>query len=122
MIESRQVQRLAALAGWLGLFVIAVLSLVPGEFRPHTDLPGPAEHILAYALTGTALAVGYPRTWHRILWFLAMSAAGVLFEILQLWIPGRSPSVIDVTACSSGTALGLFFGALFSRLWCANSE
>ena len=47
MIEADQVRRLAALAGWLGIVVIAVLSLVPGDYRPHTFLPGPAEHVLA---------------------------------------------------------------------------
>ena len=113
MIEADQVRRLAALAGWLGIVIIAVLSLVPGDYRPHTFLPGPAEHVLAYALTGMALAVGYPQNRHRILWLLGLSAGGAVFEVLQIWDPGRSPSVIDAAACSSGTALGLFFGALF---------
>ena len=122
MIEADQVRRLAALAGWLGIVVIAVLSLVPGDYRPHTFLPGPAEHVLAYALTGMALAVGYPQTRPRVLWFLGLSAAGAVFEVLQLWDPGRSPSLIDAAACSSGAALGLFFGALVSRLWSANFE
>jgi VanZ family protein len=115
MIEADRVRRLAALASWLGLVVIAVLSLVPGDDRPHTFLPGPAEHVLAYALTGMALAIGYPQPRHRVFWFLGMSAAGALFEILQLWDPGRLPSLIDVAACSSGAALGLFFGAFFFR-------
>ena len=122
MIEADQVRRLAALAGWLGIVVIAVLSLVPGDYRPHTFLPGHAEHVLAYALTGMALAVGYPQTRPRVLWFLGLSAAGAVFEVLQLWDPGRSPSLIDAAACSSGAALGMFFGALVSRLWSTNFE
>ena len=91
MIEADQVRRLAALAGWLGIVVIAVLSLVPGDYRPHTFLPGPAEHVLAYALTGIALAIGYPQASHRVLWFLALSAAGALFEVLQIWTPAARP-------------------------------
>ena len=122
MIEADQVRRLAALAGWLGIVVIAVLSLVPGDYRPHTFLPGPAEHVLAYALTGMALAIGYPQARHRVLWFLGLSAAGTLFEVLQFWDPGRSPSLIDVAACSGGAALGLFLGALFSRRRSTNFE
>jgi VanZ family protein len=51
-----------------------------------------------------------------------MSALGALFEILQFLIPGRSPSVIDAVACSSGAAFGVLLGTLTSRLLSTNSE
>jgi hypothetical protein len=59
LIKTEQIGRISAVAGWLAVLIIAILSLVPGNLRPHTVLPGPLEHTLAYALTGAALAFGY---------------------------------------------------------------
>jgi hypothetical protein len=38
------VQRTARLAGGLAVMGVIVLSVVPGELRPQTGLPGVAEH------------------------------------------------------------------------------
>jgi hypothetical protein len=46
--------RVAPLAGFAGIAAITILSLVPGSERPHTGLPGHAEHFAAYACTGFA--------------------------------------------------------------------
>ncbi len=40
--------RLFRLAGVTGVFLIVVLSLVPGSYRPHTGAPGGLEHFFAY--------------------------------------------------------------------------
>jgi hypothetical protein len=45
------------IAPWLCILTIAVLSLVPGQARPHTWLPGQVEHFLAYFIT--ALLSGF---------------------------------------------------------------
>ena len=47
--------------GWLGIAAIGVLSTLPGDARPHlgTDIPGQAEHFLAYFTTSCVLALGY---------------------------------------------------------------
>jgi hypothetical protein len=42
------VQRMARLAGGLAILGVIVLSLVPGELRPHSGLPGIAEHFVFY--------------------------------------------------------------------------
>ena len=117
LIKAEQIGRISAVAGWLGVLIIAILSLVPGNLRPHTVLPGPLEHTLAYALTGAALACGYRRMDFRLLCLVGLSAGSVVLEILQVFIPGRSPSALDAVASSSGAALGMLLGALLSKLF-----
>jgi hypothetical protein len=51
--------RAARIVGWAGIAAMTVLSLVPGSERPHTNLPGMAEHFVAYACTGFALSLAY---------------------------------------------------------------
>jgi hypothetical protein len=51
---------IARVAGFFGVLAIIVLSLVPGTYRPHTGLPGVAEHFIAYCSTAFAFALGPP--------------------------------------------------------------
>ena len=60
------VSRFARLAAWAGILAITVLSLVPGQERPHTGLSGLTEHFLAYACTGFAISFGYLRLRERV--------------------------------------------------------
>jgi hypothetical protein len=117
LIKAEQIGRISAVASWLGVLVIAILSLVPGNLRPHTVLPGPLEHTLAYALTGAALAFGYRGMDFRLLCLVGLSAGSVVLEILQAFVPGRSPSALDAVASSSGAALGMLLGAVLSKLF-----
>ncbi len=116
LIKADLLRRFSAVAGWLGVLIIAVLSLVPGDLRPHTILPGPLEHMLAYALTGAALGFGYRHLGSRLLCLGGLSFGSVVFEILQADVPGRSSSAVDVLASSSGVALGILLGAVLATL------
>ena len=122
LIKAEQIARISAVAGWLGVLIIAILSLVPGNLRPHTVLPGPLEHTLAYALTGAALAFGYRRMDFRLLCLVGLSAGSVVLEILQASVPGRSPSAVDAVASSSGAALGMLLGAVLWKLFVATQR
>jgi hypothetical protein len=117
LIEAGLLGRVSAVAGWLGVLIIVILSLVPGDLRPHTVLPGPFEHSLAYALTGAALAFGHRRYDSRLPWLFGLSSCSVVFELLQAWIPGRSSSAVDAAASSSGAVLGIFLGAVVAKLF-----
>ncbi len=102
----------ARLAGFAGIAAITVLSLLPGAERPHTGLPGQAEHFTAYACTGFALSFGCLRLRERLVFLAVLAAASVGFEILQQWIPGRGCEIEDAVASSLGAAAGLALGAL----------
>lgn len=106
---------LARVLAWACLATIAVLSLVPGELRPHSFLPGEAEHFIAYAVAGLLLALAYPSTRERLLGWLCLSLASGGFEILQNFAPGRSPSVWDAVASTAGLTFGMLLGAASPR-------
>lgn len=102
----------ARLVAWVAVLAVAIASLVPGALRPHSGLPGPLEHALAYASTGIVFATAYRGIRQRWVAFLGLTAASGLFELLQNVIPGRSPALLDVAASSSGAAIGLIVGSL----------
>jgi hypothetical protein len=55
------IEKILQLAAWGAVVTIAVLSLVPGELRPHTGAPGYLEHVTVYFITAILLSHGYPR-------------------------------------------------------------
>jgi hypothetical protein len=95
------------LVGWLAILTIAVLSLVPGEIRPHTLSVSQLEHVIAYAITGALLAVGYPILTQRVLIVAGLTCYAGILEIIQLWVPGRTSKIIDLVAGSSGALAGV---------------
>ncbi len=102
------------LAPWLCVPTIAILSLVPGQARPHTGLPGQAEHFLAYLMTALVLGCQARNLTSRITLAIALCAYGGMLEVLQIWIPGRSAQVIDFAASSFGALTGVLLSALLS--------
>ena len=46
------------LLAYFGVFLIVILSLVPGTLRPHTGASGSMEHLAAYTLVATAFSFG----------------------------------------------------------------
>ena len=96
---------------WIAVIAIAVLSLVPGEFRPHfTTSHFNIEHFAAYFLTSAAVALAYRGTTHSVLaivFFLVIYAG--LLETAQLWIPGREARFTDFIASTLGILAGVLF-------------
>jgi len=103
---------------WACVVVIAVLSLVPGDARPHTGLPGRAEHFIAYAGTGFLFSLAYCGLRQRMLALISLAIASGAFEVLQNFVPGRSPSPLDALASTSGLAFGLILGSILSAVVC----
>jgi VanZ family protein len=95
--------------GWLGIAAIGVLSTLPGDARPHlgTDIPGQAEHFLAYFTTSCVLALGYRKREHVAPIVLGLMAYASVLEVAQLWIPGRMSRLIDFVASASGVLAGM---------------
>lgn len=95
------------------LGAIAVLSLVPGEYRPHSYIMSDGyEHALAYALTALIVALLPPGNL-RLRWLCTalLLYSGVL-EVLQTWVPGRTASIGDFIASGTGIALGFLIAAI----------
>ena len=69
------------------LITIAVLSLVPAQYRPVTVLPHSLEHLSIFLATGAAFGVGYPE--RRLLQLVTLLGFTATIELAQLLIPGR---------------------------------
>lgn len=102
----------ARAAGFFGILAIILLSLVPGSHRPHTGLPGGAEHFAAYCLTAFFLALGFRPLAHRIGLAIGLSLLAASMEVLQHFVHGRHPAIHDALASSLGGFLGLALGSL----------
>lgn len=104
-------RRLFQMAGIISLAVISVLSVLPGADRPHVFGSGNVEHLLAYA--GAAFfASSLPalRGWRVV---AMLSAASLLFEGIQILIPGRGPGLDNWIASTLGAAIGLALARAF---------
>lgn len=101
----------------LCIVCLAILSLVPGQFRPHTGLPGQAEHFIAYFLTALLLAI-QPREslGKRTLVAAGLCAYAGILETLQIWVPGRSAQAVDFAASSGGAIGGAVVAAILLSL------
>jgi len=109
-----QHQHIARYVTWVCVVIIIVLSLLPGNERPHTGLSGKLEHIIAYAGTGVFAAIGYQLIRQRLTFWLAMVTLSFFLELLQQYVPGRGPSIFDAVASSSGLTIGLLIGTYSS--------
>jgi hypothetical protein len=97
-------------AAWLTILLIIVLSLVPGQDRPHSGLPGGLEHLFAYGSAAMLLALGYPDRKTRLAVLAVVLSAAL--EIGQRWVQGRYPELAGFLASGSGVALGMLAGAM----------
>jgi hypothetical protein len=117
METSAITQSSARVIGWLCIALISVASLVPGSMRPHAGLPGPVEHALAYCLTGAILCIGYSGPRERLFFWISLASCSALFEILQHFVPGRSPAVVDSLASIAGLTVGFGAGAAIQTVF-----
>lgn len=105
MLRRSEVATAFRVAGFVSISALVVLSFVPGTMRPHLLGSGNAEHFLAYAGTAFFLGLGYvPRT--TAVFVSMLSAAAAFVELLQNWIPGRSPGFDNFVSSSMGALLG----------------
>ncbi len=117
-----KLRRLSIIAGYVGYAMIVVLSLLPAQARPHTGVGGEYEHWIAYALVGGAFAAGYFATRTRIFAGLALTANSAILELLQNFIPGRTPELTGFLASSLGAWIGIFLAALAVFFLCGRTR
>jgi VanZ family protein len=84
-----------------------IISLVPGNLRPHVLSSSYEEHCLAYIVVGCLLGVGRPTFRQRLILGSMLAIAAGSLEIAQLFIAGRTASVADFAASVLGAWIGL---------------
>jgi len=116
-LSLAQVQRLARLTGGLAVLAVIVLSVIPGDFRPHSGLPGIAEHFIFYLGGAGLLALGYEKWVSAGVVVLVLSLAAVILELSQLVIPHRDANLLDVLVSAGGAITGAGLARLFAYVW-----
>jgi hypothetical protein len=107
-------------AGWACVVVLIVLSLVPGNERPHTGLPGQIEHLVAYCGTAALLGLGYPTARARFGTVAMLALLAAVLEMIQLWIPDRHSQFFGFFASSADACLGVLAVAVIDRFGLAD--
>jgi VanZ family protein len=106
-------QKYVKYALWLSLLIIVVLSLVPGDARPHTGASGKFEHFIAYLGAGLFIAGRYQLLFLRLIFWAGTAALSFILEFFQQFVPGRGPDPLDALASSSGLTTGVLLGGVF---------
>jgi VanZ family protein len=101
---------------WSVLLAIVVLSVVPGDLRPHVLSDKHFEHLDAYVVSGVLFALGYRQLRFAILFGMLLTICAAALELVQLGIIGRTSSLSDFLASSAGAWIGLAAGNLLTRL------
>jgi VanZ family protein len=96
------------LAGIIGVLLIAVLSVLPGELRPDTGFAGIIDHFLAYALSALVLSMGWPGQAVSIT--VGLFGLGAISEAAQIWVPGRHAELATVLTNGVGAFVGAAIG------------
>jgi VanZ family protein len=89
-----------------GLVALAFLLLTPGDDLPKV-LWDKLEHELAFGALALTGAVGFPGRSSLLRLGFGLPCLGILFEILQIFVPGREAAVGDALANTIGVAIGL---------------
>jgi hypothetical protein len=102
------------------IVAVIVLSLLPGNERPHTGLSwqiaGQIEHVVAYFGTAVFLAFGFRTTKDRTAALSLLVGLAAVLEVTQRLIPGRHSQLIDWLASSFGAGAGVLVVILMEHL------
>lgn len=111
---------------WRWLLIVLVLLSAYFAFTPHgPEEPAPlfegldkVQHLLAFGSIALAAALSQAAGWRQF----GLAAAGglswgVVIEIVQTQVPGRSADPADVLADAGGIACGLLLALVARRIW-----
>jgi VanZ family protein len=88
--------------------LIAILSSVPGELRPHIPgLSDKLEHFLAFLILGAVTVLTSPRPFSGRRSLAVVVAYAAVLEAGQFFVPGRVASLMDLAASSAGALVGV---------------
>lgn len=97
---------------WAGLIGIMILAVAPGNYAPETGFSDKLNHAAAFFVLCLLAMRVYPRMYLRCgLWLMLY---GIVIEGIQLWVPGRSCSLMDLAADLFGIAAGIIMALIFN--------
>lgn len=112
---------------WIGIAAVAYLTTAPVSelvsVTPDTLLPSgegirdKVEHFASYAALGGTGIIGYSGRRSAVMLMIGLLAFGIILELAQFFVPGRSPGIDDVVANGLGTLAGAIIAKLICRIW-----
>jgi len=87
--------------------LVVGISLLPGNDLLDIEPWEKAEHILAYGVLAFVGVLAFPEGRATVLLAVFLPVLGVLVELCQIVVPGRSPAIDDAIANTVGVALVL---------------
>jgi VanZ family protein len=112
-ISSMNSKPIVWLLALLSVFLVVLLSVIPGDLQIRTGAPKDLEHFMAYLGVGAILAYAFgPSRRAQLVVIFLVILAGCL-ETIQHWVPGRTPDIADWLA----SALGAVAGVAVAHLW-----
>jgi VanZ family protein len=102
---------------------VVILTLIPGEELPNVPVVGIDKlvHVFIFALMMTLTAFGLHKSSLRqslknraLISFAYSFIFGIIIELIQPFVPGRSFSYFDIVANMIGVAIG-YLGYVFLR-------
>jgi VanZ family protein len=99
--------RVWTLVGWLGIFAVTYLSLMPDPPHPSFEQGDKFEHVAAYCFLAWWFAQIAVARSARVRLALGLLALGIGLEIAQLAVPQRTFSIADMLANAIGIGLAL---------------
>jgi hypothetical protein len=106
-----KIRRALLAAGIIGVVLILVLSLVPGDLRPHLAASSRLEHLLAYFCVMLAFGFMAQSIWQPIGAAAVLALVAGLTEVAQSHVPGRHADLADTLFSCAGILLGLLTSA-----------
>jgi len=92
-----------------GTLIILILSLLPKDIMiPEPPFSDKIAHFLAYGAVTWVGAIAASTFRRRVYLGLVMLALGILLEVAQAFVPGRTPEMFAGVANLGGVAGGIF--------------
>jgi len=74
------------------------------------------EHLIMFGTLGFFIELSR-RKWHPFTWLHILIAYGLMTEILQHFVPGRTCDVIDFSQDCTGAYLGILLGLITKKVY-----
>jgi len=105
---------LSRVGAGLSALTIIVLSVIP--MRPHILGNDYLEHFIAYFVTASLLAIGYPHPVQLLSSGVLLAIGAGLLEFVQLWMPSRTGNFGGFASAAVGAWMGLLVTVVVRRL------
>jgi VanZ family protein len=101
----------------IGLGLVILLSVIPSGSGDQVGSRAwsTVGHLAAYGLLAACGTIAFPR--REPFWSIGFGLVllGVILEFVQILVPGRTFSLVDMAANAAGVALGLWLRSFIAR-------